>query len=161
MSLHPPSHEAQRDKAAAGHTDYVCPMHPEIVRSEPGSCPICGMALEPKVSSAGDAPNPEFADMKRRFWVSLVLTIPILIAAMGEMIPGQPLRHLASQRNWTWVEFILASPVVLWGGWPFFVRGWQSIVEYCQFFAKSDREMATALHEMAAAHEEMAKEAAK
>ena len=128
MSLHPPSHEAQRDKAAAGHTDYVCPMHPEIVRSEPGSCPICGMALEPKVSSAGDAPNPEFADMKRRFWVSLVLTIPILIAAMGEMIPGQPLRHLASQRNWTWVELILASPVVLWGGWPFFVRGWQSIM---------------------------------
>jgi len=123
-----PSHEAQRDKAAVGHTDYVCPMHPQIVRSEPGSCPICGMALEPKVGSTGDEPNPELGAMKRRLWVSLVLTVPILIAAMGEMIPGQPLRRLASQRSWTWVELILASPVVLWGGWPFFVRGWQSIV---------------------------------
>jgi Cu+-exporting ATPase len=103
-------------------------MHREIVRNEPGSCPICGMALEPKAISAGDEQNPELADMKRRFWVSLALTIPILIAAMGEMIPGQPLRRLASQRAWTWVELILGSPVVLWGCWPFFVRGWQSIV---------------------------------
>ena len=66
--------------------------------------------------------------MKRRFWVSLVLTVPVLIAAMGEMIPGQPLQHVASQRTWTWVEFLLGRPVVLWGGWPFFVRGWRSIV---------------------------------
>lgn len=108
--------------------DYVCPMHPEIVRSEPGNCPICGMALEPRTASAADEPNPELADMKRRFWLSLVLTVPVLIAAMGETIPGQPLRHLASQRTWTWVELILGSPVVLWGGWPFFVRAWHSIV---------------------------------
>ncbi len=86
------------------------------------------MALEPKTISAGDEPNSELADMQRRFWVSLVLTIPVLIAAMGEMIPGQPLRQLASQRTWTWVELILSSPVILWGGWPFFVRGSQSIV---------------------------------
>ncbi len=123
-----PTHEAQPGTAATGRTEYVCPMHREIVRNEPGSCPICGMALEPKAISAGDEQNPELADMKRRFWVSLALTIPILIAAMGEMIPGQPLRRLASQRAWTWVELILGSPVVLWGCWPFFVRGWQSIV---------------------------------
>ncbi|MDL1890832.1 YHS domain-containing protein, partial [Nitrospirales bacterium NOB] len=106
---------------AATRTEYVCPMHPEIVRSEPGSCPICGMALEPKTISAGDEPNPELADMKRRFWVSVALTIPVVIAAMGDMIPGQPLQQLASKRTWTWFELILSSPVILWGGWPFFV----------------------------------------
>jgi Cu+-exporting ATPase len=111
-----------------GRTEYVCPMHPEIVRSKPGDCPICGMALEPKVVSTGEEQNPELADMQRRFWVSLVLTIPVLVAAMGEMIPGQPLQQLASQRTWTWVGLILGSPVILWGGWPFFVRGWHSIV---------------------------------
>jgi Cu+-exporting ATPase len=103
-------------------------MHPEIVRNEPGNCPICGMALEPKTVSSGDEPSSELADMKRRFLVSLVLTIPVLIAAMGEMIPGQPLQKMASQRIWTWVELILSTPVILWGGWPFFARGWQSIV---------------------------------
>ena len=113
---------------AAGRTEYTCPMHPEIVRKEPGNCPICGMALEPKTISPGDEPSSELADMKRRFLVSLVLTIPVLIAAMGEMIPGQPLQKMASQRIWTWVELILSTPVILWGGWPFFVRGWQSIV---------------------------------
>jgi Cu+-exporting ATPase len=103
-------------------------MHPEIVRNEPGNCPICGMALEPTTISSGDEPSSELADMKRRFLVSLVLTIPVLIAAMGEMIPGQPLQKMASQRIWTWVELILSTPVILWGGWPFFVQGWQSIV---------------------------------
>jgi Cu+-exporting ATPase len=107
--------------------EYVCPMHPEIVRNEPGNCPICGMALEPKVISAGEEPHAELTDMKRRFRVSLVLTIPVLIAAMGEMIPGQPLRQVAGQRTWTWVELILSTPVILWGGWPFFVRAWQSV----------------------------------
>lgn len=112
----------------AGRAEYVCPMHPEIVRSQPGSCPICGMALEPKTVSTAEEPNAELVDMKRRFWVSLILTIPVLIAAMGELIPGRPLQSLASQRSWTWFEFIVSSPVILWGGWPFFVRGWQSIV---------------------------------
>jgi Cu+-exporting ATPase len=112
----------------AASTEYVCPMHPEIVRNEPGDCPICGMALEPKVASLDEEQNPELADMKRRFWVSVVLSVPVLISAMGDMIPGQPLQLLASHRTWTWFEFLLATPVVLWGGWPFFVRGWRSIV---------------------------------
>ncbi len=123
-----PSHDAQHGSAATSPAEYVCPMHPEIVRSAPGNCPICGMALEPRVSSADDEPNAELVAMNRRLWVGLALTVPILIAAMGEMIPGQPLRRLASQRTWIWIEFLLASPVVLWGGWPFFVRGWESIV---------------------------------
>jgi Cu+-exporting ATPase len=122
--------EEQRQPAAseANLIEYVCPMHPQIVRNAPGNCPICGMALEPKEPSAVEQQNPELADMQRRFWISLVLTIPVFIAAMGEMIPGQPLQHLATQRTWTWVELVLGSPVILWGGWPFFVRGWHSVV---------------------------------
>jgi len=122
--------EEQRQPAAsaANLIEYVCPMHPQIVRNAPGNCPTCGMALEPKEPSAVEQPNPELADMRRRFWISLVLTVPVFIAAMGEMIPGQPLQHLARQRTWTWAELILGSPVILWGGWPFFVRGWHSIV---------------------------------
>jgi P-type Cu+ transporter len=122
--------EEQRQPAAsaANLIEYVCPMHPQIVRNAPGNCPTCGMALEPKEPSAVEQPNPELADMRRRFWISLVLTVPVFIAAMGEMIPGQPLQHLARQRTWTWAELILGSPVILLGGWPFFVRGWHSIV---------------------------------
>jgi Cu+-exporting ATPase len=103
-------------------------MHPEIVRGEPGSCPICGMALEPRTISAGEEETPELREMTRRFWVSVGLTIPALVVAMSEFLPGRPLQQLASARVWTWFELILATPVVLWGGWPFFVRGWQSIV---------------------------------
>lgn len=114
--------------SSASRTEYVCPMHTEIVRSEPGSCPICGMALEPKVVSADEEQNPELAGMTRRFWVSLVLTIPVVVAAMGEMIPGQPLQQLASKETWAWIELLFSTPVILWGGWPFFVRGWQSVV---------------------------------
>jgi P-type Cu+ transporter len=109
-------------------TEYVCPMHPQIVRPEPGSCPICGMALEPRVVTAEEQENPELTSMTRRFWVSVVLTAPILLAAMGAYLPGAPLEKLISVRALTWVELILATPVVLWGGWPFFVRGWQSII---------------------------------
>ncbi len=103
-------------------------MHPEIVRDAPGSCPKCGMALEPRTVTAEEEENPELVDMTRRFWVSLVLTVPLLLVAMGEYVPGRPLEQLASPRTLTWVELLLATPVVLWGGWPFFVRGWQSIV---------------------------------
>jgi Cu+-exporting ATPase len=109
-------------------TEYVCPMHPQIVRPEPGSCPICGMALEPRVVTAVEEENPELMSMTRRFWVSVALTAPILLAAMGAYLPGAPLERLISVRALTWVELILATPVVLWGGWPFFVRGWQSII---------------------------------
>lgn len=114
--------------APATRTEYVCPMHPEIVRSAPGSCPICGMALEPRTTSAEEEENPELRDMRRRFWVGVALTIPVLVSAMAEYIPGRPLEQLAPVRFWTWFELILATPVVLWGGWPFFVRGVQSIV---------------------------------
>ena len=109
-------------------TEYVCPMHPEIVRAEPGSCPICGMALEPRVTSAEPEQNPELTSMARRFWASVVLTTPILLAAMGAYLPGAPLERMISASALTWIELVLATPVVLWGGWPFFVRGWQSIV---------------------------------
>jgi P-type Cu+ transporter len=108
-------------------TEYTCPMHPEIVRSEPGNCPICGMALEPR-SVVLEEDNPELRDMTRRFWVSVGLTLPILALMVSEMIPGKPLQNLLGPVALLWVQFILASPVVLWGGWPFFVRGWQSVV---------------------------------
>jgi Cu+-exporting ATPase len=113
---------------AAKVREYTCPMHPEVRRPGPGACPICGMALEPTAVSPGAEQNPELVDMKRRFYISLVLTIPVFAAAMGEMIPGQPLQHLAPQRIWTWLELSLGSIVILWGGWPFLVRGWHSIV---------------------------------
>ena len=103
-------------------------MHPEIVRPAPGPCPICGMALEPKTVAVLEEGNPELRDMRRRFWISLALTIPVLIVAMADFIPGRPLENLASARVWTWVEMLLATPVVLWCGWPFFVRGWNSVV---------------------------------
>ena len=109
-------------------TEYTCPMHPEIVRSAPGSCPICGMALEPRTITLGEDDNLELRDMSRRFWVSAALTAPILFLAMAEMIPGGPVGRLLSGRTVIWLELILATPVVLWGGWPFFERGWQSIV---------------------------------
>jgi P-type Cu+ transporter len=103
-------------------------MHPQIVRDEPGSCPICGMALEPMTVSAEGGPDPELLDMTRRFWIGLVLTLPLLAFVMGDMLPGAPLRHLIPGRVLAWLQLILATPVVLWAGWPFFVRGWASIV---------------------------------
>jgi Cu+-exporting ATPase len=114
---------------SAARTEWVCPMHPEVVRDEPGSCPKCGMALEPREGAGEEEEeNPELRDMTRRFWVSVVLAVPLLILAMGDLIPGRPFAHLASARVLQWIELLLATPVVLWGGWPFFVRGWQSIV---------------------------------
>ncbi|OLC15442.1 MAG: copper-translocating P-type ATPase [Candidatus Rokubacteria bacterium 13_1_40CM_69_27] len=111
----------------AARTEYVCPMHPQIVRSAPGSCPICGMALEPRTAT-GDEENAELKDMTRRFWVSVALSVPLLAFVMGDMLPGQPLRHGLSSRLIAWLQLVLATPVVLWGGWPFFQRGWASIV---------------------------------
>jgi Cu+-exporting ATPase len=110
-------------------TEYTCPMHPQIVRDQPGSCPICGMALEPRTVSTGEEKSPELASMTRRFWVSIALTIPILIVAMADFFPGlSALLKFASPRAWQWLEFVLATPVVLWGGWSFFARGWRSLV---------------------------------
>ena len=106
-------------------TRYTCPMHPQIIRDRPGSCPICGMALEP-VTATGDDANPELAEMGRRFWGSLALTVPLLAMAMGEMIPT--LRGVVPPHASAWIQLALATPVVIWGGWPFFVRGWASLV---------------------------------
>jgi len=105
---------------------YTCPMHPEIVRDGPGSCPICGMALEPRTVSLEEGPSPEFIDMSRRFRVSLALTVPLLFAAMAPMA-GLHLGPLDGRAG-RWLELFLSTPVVLWGGWPFFVRGWASVV---------------------------------
>ena len=103
-------------------------MHPEVVRAEPGSCPLCGMALEPRVAAAVPEADPELADMSRRFRASLVLTLPLFAAAMADMIPGEPLRHLFGGRALGWVEFALATPIVVWGGWPLLRRGAASVV---------------------------------
>jgi len=108
--------------------EYTCPMHPEIVRSGPGSCPICGMALEPRTVTATADENPELRYMTRRFWISVVLTLPLLAIAMGGMLPGMPLQQLISGRAMLWWELVLATPVVLWCGWPFFQRFWTSLV---------------------------------
>ena len=121
-------------KYLAGHkpdpvpegTIYTCPMHPEIRQVGPGSCPICGMALEPEIAGTETGPNPELVDMTRRFWIGLVLTLPVFVLEMGA--------HIVGAHNWVtptlsnYVQFIFATPVVLWAGWPFFVRGWQSLV---------------------------------
>lgn len=108
-------------------TEYTCPMHPEIVRAEPGSCPICGMALEPRTVVLEDD-NPELRDMTRRFWISAILTLPMLVLMVSEMLSAQPLQMLLGPTALLWVQFVLSTPVVLWGGGPFFVRGWQSVV---------------------------------
>lgn len=112
----------------ASRVEYTCPMHPEIVRSAPGSCPICGTALEPRDVVADQEENPELVSMTRRFWISVALTIPILALAMSDLIPGQPLQNILWPRAIGWIELLLATPVVLWAGWPFFERGWASIV---------------------------------
>jgi Cu+-exporting ATPase len=111
-----------------GVVEYICPMDPEVVESQPGACRICGMALEPKMISLADARNPELDDMTRRFWLCLGPAIILMIIAMSDMIPILPILHLVSQPTLNWVQWVLATPVVLWGGWPFFQRGWASIV---------------------------------
>jgi len=111
---------------AATRVEYTCPMHTEIIRPAPGSCPICGMVLEPRTVTAQEEDNPELRDMTRRFWISLALTAPLLVVAMGHMLPG--MQRLLPAGWQPWIELILATPVVLWGGAPFFQRGWTSIV---------------------------------
>ena len=118
----PPPPHTQPAPAA----EWTCPMHPQIVRSAPGTCPICGMALEPRTISLEEPENPELADMRRRFRVSAVLTALVLLVAMSDLLPGNPLGNLGRLR--AGIELALATPVVLWGGWPFFERAWQSVV---------------------------------
>ncbi|HJX93759.1 MAG TPA: heavy metal translocating P-type ATPase, partial [Pyrinomonadaceae bacterium] len=109
-------------------TEYTCPMHPEIVRSQAGTCPICGMALEPREVEFSDDDNPELVDMRRRFWLSVFLTVPLLLISMSDILPGAPLQTMVSPRVLAWIQLLLASPVVIWCGAPFFVRAWQSMV---------------------------------
>jgi Cu+-exporting ATPase len=113
--------------APTTRTEYTCPMHPQIVRSEPGNCPICGMALEPREITV-DEVNPELADMTWRFWISVALAVPLLALMISGLFRSMPLQHLLPANVWAWIELALATPVVLWCGWPFFVRGWQSVV---------------------------------
>jgi len=107
-------------------TEYTCPMHPEIVRDAPGACPICGMALEPREVRMEEA-NPELDAMTRRLWIGSALTLPLLAIMASDLLPGHPLQTLLAGRLLGWVEFALSTPVVLWGGWPFFQRGWVSL----------------------------------
>ena len=113
---------------AAAKTEWVCPMHPQIVRDAPGNCPICGMALEPRTGSLEEEKNPELVNMTRRFWVSAILTVPLLLIAMSVYIPKISVSGIIPFNIAEWIELILATPVVLWGGWPFFARGGRSVI---------------------------------
>ena len=118
----PPTHVVTAGK-------YICPMHPQIEQDGPGDCPLCGMALEPKTvtaSSGGAEDNTELTDMTRRLWVGAVLTLPVFLLAMAHLFPNAP--GWLSGNAARWSQFVLATPVVLWAGWPFFVRGWRSLV---------------------------------
>ena len=119
-------HREAQDNTPAG-TIYTCPMHPEIRQEGPGSCPICGMALEPEEFSLETGPDPEYIDMRKRFWVSAVFSLPLFIYAMGDLIPGEPFKTWFDPSVAQWLQFLLATPVILWGAWPFFVRGVQSV----------------------------------
>ncbi len=109
-------------------TVYTCPMHPQIRQPEPGSCPICGMALEPVLPAAQSGPSPELKDMTRRFWIGGALTLPLLLWEMGAHLPGVEMEHVMPMRAATYAQFALGTPAVLWAGWPFFERGWRSVV---------------------------------
>ncbi len=113
---------------SSGVVEYICPMDPEVLETQPGACRICGMALEPKVVSLEDERNPELEDMTRRFWICLAPSLLVMLLAMADMIPGLSLPQALTGSTRNWVQWLLATPVVLWGGWPFFQRGWTSVV---------------------------------
>ena len=123
-SAHDQAHHSMYFRAM----DWTCPMHPEVLRSEPGSCPICGMALEPRdVTLDDETPNPELADMTRRFWLAAAFTLPLVVVAMGDLLPGEPISRMLSPRARTLLELGLATPVCLWSAWPFYLRFVQSL----------------------------------
>ena len=128
--LTPPEQRAPRvtPVPSGGVVEYICPMDPEVLETKPGACRICGMALEPKVISLEDERNPELEDMTRRFWACLVPAVLVMLVAMVDMVPGLSLSQDFSGSTRNWVQWVLATPVVLWGGWPFFQRGWISVV---------------------------------
>ena len=118
---------AQKTLSAAG-VIYTCPMHPQIRQKGPGNCPICGMTLEPLAVTVEEDANVELQDMSRRFWVGLVLTVPVFFLEMGSHLPALGLHHLVSPETSSWIQFALSTPVVLWAGWPFLQRGWVSVL---------------------------------
>jgi len=122
---HTQEHEPVQAHAQA---QFTCPMHPEVVQVGPGSCPICGMALEPLEVTSSEAPNPELVDMQRRFWISAALSLPLMVLSMADVWPAGSGRELLLTAGSSWVQLGLAAPVVLWGGWPFFERGWASLM---------------------------------
>ncbi len=122
------SHQSPVPSPKSLATEWTCPMHPEVVSDQPGPCPICGMALEPRVAQLGDAPNPELADMTRRLQVGLALGAPVFLLTMGDMVSGGALGHRVGVGVVNWVGLLLATPVVFWCGWPFFARMWRSVV---------------------------------
>src|SRR5262249_7472982 len=117
--------QAEAPASVPAGTVYTCPMHPQIRQVGPGSCPICGMALEPEVATAATEPNPELVDMKHRFWSGLALAVPVVVLEMGGHVFD--LHGIVSPVLSGWLQAAFATPVVLWAGWPFFVRGWQSL----------------------------------
>jgi Cu+-exporting ATPase len=125
-----PGHHHHAAAPASGPGDaaviYTCPMHPRIRQNGPGPCPLCGMALEPLAAAGAEGPNPELSDMSRRFWIGLVLALPVFVLEMGGHLFN--LHHLVAPQISIWIQFVLSTPVVLWAGWPFFVRGWASLV---------------------------------
>src|SRR5271163_665363 len=128
---YPPSRDATSMASSApikAAVIYTCPMHPQIRQVGPGNCPICGMTLVPVMPTADVGENHELTDMTRRFWVGLVLTLPVFILEMGGHIPALGMHELVSPQVSTWIQFALSTPVVLWAGWPFFQRAWASIV---------------------------------
>src|SRR6266851_3829032 len=125
--VHEQATQPRATRPADGERLWTCPMHPQIVQHEPGDCPICGMALEPMIPTAGED-NPELKLMTQRFWVGAVLSLPLLVLAMPHIFPGTSLGQWLPTRGTIWLQFLLATPVVLWGGWPFFKRGWASVV---------------------------------
>jgi len=120
--------EPDLSTAPATRVEYTCPMHPEIVRDEPGACPICGMALEPRTVAIEDGPTPELVDMTRRMWIGALVGLPVFLLTMGDMVFGMGLGGRIDPRITNWIGLVCATPVVLWAGWPFFQRGWASIV---------------------------------
>ena len=128
--LTPPEQRAPRvmPVPSGGVVEYICPMDPEVLETQPGACRICGMALEPKVVSLEDERNPELEDMSRRFWICLGPSLLVMLLAMADMIPGLSLPDVLTGSTRNWMQLALATPVVLWGGWPFFQRGWASVV---------------------------------
>ena len=116
-----------KPQPAPADTPYTCPMHPQIRQTQPGSCPICGMGLEPVISGEDTGPSPELIDMRRRLWIGAALAVPVVILEMGAHVPGLNLHQFISPQLSIWVQFLLATPAVLWAGWPFLARGWASV----------------------------------